>query len=126
MVSKILDEVYTRPITLDLLYRAKQELILRRDTHLDSLADKLKEERGNGRIDLLVKFREQVFAFELTCKLGMLLEEFFSGFYKGFCSFYRIFQIFNSLKSSSGVTAATLPSSISFSDCPIRFLKDWF
>jgi hypothetical protein len=45
MVSKILDDDYTRPITMDILFQAKQQLIQRRDTHLDSLVDKLKEER---------------------------------------------------------------------------------
>jgi len=45
MVSKILDDDYTRSITMDILFQAKQQLIQRRDTHLDSLVDKLKEER---------------------------------------------------------------------------------
>ncbi|MCB1823422.1 MAG: ATP-binding protein [Candidatus Competibacteraceae bacterium] len=34
-----------RPITADLVDEAKENLILRRDTHLDQLADKLQEER---------------------------------------------------------------------------------
>jgi len=33
------------PVTADLLVRAKENLILRRDTHLDQLVDKLREER---------------------------------------------------------------------------------
>jgi len=45
IVSKILVNDYTLPITLETVNRAKIELILRRDTHLDSLADKLREER---------------------------------------------------------------------------------
>ncbi|MCP4150874.1 MAG: AAA family ATPase [bacterium] len=45
MISKILEEDYKQPITMELVSRAKQELILRRDTHLDSLVDKLKEDR---------------------------------------------------------------------------------
>ena len=45
MISKILKDDFTRPLTMELVFRAKQELILRRDTHLDSLVDKLKEER---------------------------------------------------------------------------------
>ncbi|MCP5046743.1 MAG: hypothetical protein GY940_06200, partial [bacterium] len=45
MVSKILGVDYTRPITRELLSQAKQQLILRRDTHLDNLVDKLKKER---------------------------------------------------------------------------------
>jgi hypothetical protein len=35
----------TRPITSEMIYEAKENLILRRETHLDQLADKLKEER---------------------------------------------------------------------------------
>ena len=54
MVSKILREDYTRPITLELLSRAKKELILRRDTHLDSLVDKLREERVKRIVQAIV------------------------------------------------------------------------
>jgi hypothetical protein len=35
----------TKPITADVIQQAKEELILRRDTHLDQLADKLQEDR---------------------------------------------------------------------------------
>ncbi len=45
MVSKILLDDYSKAITLDIVKEAKRQLILRRDTHLDSLVDKLKEER---------------------------------------------------------------------------------
>jgi hypothetical protein len=34
-----------RPITVELIQQATEQLILRRDTHLDQLADKLREER---------------------------------------------------------------------------------
>ena len=54
MVSKILDDDYTRPITMDLLFQAKQQLILRRDTHLDSLLDKLKEERVKKIVQAII------------------------------------------------------------------------
>ncbi|MCP5051366.1 MAG: ATP-binding protein, partial [bacterium] len=54
MVSKILKENYTQPITPKLLSRAKQELILRRDTHLDSLVDKLKEERVKHIVQAII------------------------------------------------------------------------
>ncbi len=43
MVAKILKYDFSRPIDMELLSRAKNELILRRDTHLDSLADKLRK-----------------------------------------------------------------------------------
>ncbi|MCP4148722.1 MAG: ATP-binding protein [bacterium] len=45
MISKILKYDFSQKLTVDLLMQAKQQLILRRDTHLDSLVDKLKEEK---------------------------------------------------------------------------------
>jgi len=45
IVSEILKNDYSREITLDIAREAKDQLILRRDTHLDSLADKLREDR---------------------------------------------------------------------------------
>ncbi|MGE5343835.1 MAG: ATP-binding protein [Candidatus Omnitrophota bacterium] len=45
MVDEILDFDFSQPITLALLNQAKLELIQRRDTHLDSLVDKLRETR---------------------------------------------------------------------------------
>jgi hypothetical protein len=45
IVFKILGDDYTREITLDILWQAKNQLILRRDTHLDSLAERIKEKR---------------------------------------------------------------------------------
>jgi len=45
IVSEILKEDYSKEITLDIVQEAKNQLILRRDTHLDSLVDKLREDR---------------------------------------------------------------------------------
>lgn len=52
LVNALAREAVTRlepdpstPITLEILEEAKEALILRRDTHLDSLADRLREER---------------------------------------------------------------------------------
>jgi len=45
VVYKILKKDYSIPITVEHILQAKEELILRRDTHLDSLIDKLREER---------------------------------------------------------------------------------
>jgi hypothetical protein len=45
IVQRILDNDYSKPITEELVWQAKEALILRRDTHLDSLLDKLKEPR---------------------------------------------------------------------------------
>ncbi|MEP7340870.1 MAG: ATP-binding protein [Acidobacteriota bacterium] len=41
----------TKPITISVINQAKEELILRRDTHLDQLADKLQEPRVRGVIE---------------------------------------------------------------------------
>lgn len=45
LVSEILKNDFTQSITLAHVQHAKDELIQRRDTHLDSLIDKLREER---------------------------------------------------------------------------------
>lgn len=45
IVDRILKEDYNQKITLDLVDKAKEQLIKRRDTHLDSLADKLNDPR---------------------------------------------------------------------------------
>lgn len=41
----------TRPITSEMLARAKENLILRRETHLDQLADKLREPRVRSVVE---------------------------------------------------------------------------
>ncbi len=41
----------TKPITTEVIQQAKERLILRRDTHLDQLADKLSEARVRGVIE---------------------------------------------------------------------------
>jgi len=45
IIVEILKDDYSKKITLDIVNQAKENLILRRDTHLDSLMDKLKEDR---------------------------------------------------------------------------------
>ncbi len=45
IVNKILLNNTSKPITTEMVFTAKEQLILRRDTHLDSLIDKLAEER---------------------------------------------------------------------------------
>ncbi|MGE5343925.1 MAG: AAA-like domain-containing protein [Candidatus Omnitrophota bacterium] len=45
MIEEILNFDFSQPITPELLTEAKIQLIQRRDTHLDSLVDKLKEDR---------------------------------------------------------------------------------
>lgn len=54
IVTKILGNDFTQPITMELVSRAKLELILRRDTHLDSLVDKLKEDRVKHIVQAII------------------------------------------------------------------------
>ncbi|MCP5046581.1 MAG: AAA family ATPase [bacterium] len=54
IVSKILAYDFSRPISIDLLRAAKQRLVLRRDTHLDSLVDKLKEDRVKRIVQAII------------------------------------------------------------------------
>lgn len=54
IVAKLLKYDFSRTITMDLVWEAKQQLILRRDTHLDSLVDKLKEERVKRIVQAII------------------------------------------------------------------------
>ncbi len=54
MVTVNLKDDYSKKITPELLRRAKYDLILRRDTHLDSLVDKLKEQRVKRIVQAIV------------------------------------------------------------------------
>ncbi len=54
IVAKILQYDFSQKITSDLLIQAKQQLVLRRDTHLDSLVDKLKEERVKRIVQAII------------------------------------------------------------------------
>ncbi len=49
----------TRPVTIAVINQAKEELILRRDTHLDQLADKLREEQVRRVIEPLLAGEEE-------------------------------------------------------------------
>jgi hypothetical protein len=54
IVEKILKNDYSQKITLEMVTEAKKELILRRDTHLDCLIDKLREERVKKIIQAII------------------------------------------------------------------------
>ena len=54
IVTEILNDDYSKQITLDVVNEAKNQLILRRDTHLDSLADKLREERVKRVVQAII------------------------------------------------------------------------
>ena len=47
-------EAWDRPITADAIHTAQEQLILRRETHLDQLADKLQEERVQRVVEPLL------------------------------------------------------------------------
>lgn len=54
IVSKILKYDFSQAITMELLKQARQQLILRRDTHMDNLVDKLKEERVKRIVQAII------------------------------------------------------------------------
>jgi type II secretory pathway predicted ATPase ExeA len=51
VIVEMLQSDYTRPVTASLVYEAIQTIIIRRDTHIDSLLERLKEERVRSVIE---------------------------------------------------------------------------
>jgi len=58
IVIEILQNDTTQQITKDIVIQAKEDLIKRRDTHLDSLIDKLKEERVRTIVMAIINGQE--------------------------------------------------------------------
>ncbi|MCF8168234.1 MAG: ATP-binding protein [Rhodoferax sp.] len=58
IVQRILDNDSSQPVTKELVWEAKEVLIQRRDTHLDSLIDKLKEDRVRGIVNAIINGSE--------------------------------------------------------------------
>ncbi len=54
ITEKILERDTSKPITLEIVNQAKENLIMRRDIHLDSLIDKLMDSRIRPVIDALI------------------------------------------------------------------------
>jgi hypothetical protein len=54
IVSRMLDNDASQPVTEALVWQAKEALILRRDTHLDSLIDKLREDRVSSIVGAII------------------------------------------------------------------------
>ena len=54
IVEKILKNDYSQKISLEIVTEAKKELILRRDTHLDCLIDKLNEEKVKKIVQAII------------------------------------------------------------------------
>jgi hypothetical protein len=54
VIVEILQSDYTKPVTAKLVNKAVQTIILRRDTHIDSLLERLKEERVRKVIEPII------------------------------------------------------------------------
>jgi hypothetical protein len=70
----------SQPITLELMQRARDTLILRRDTHLDVLIDRLREKRVADIIDAIISGVEAPSPFPIedvkyACDLGLICEK---------------------------------------------------
>lgn len=61
----VLVEDRSRPITKDIIEQAKEILIKRRDTHIDSLLDKLREDRVTPIIDAIIEGKEEAVDFNM-------------------------------------------------------------
>lgn len=61
IVFKILGDDYSREITRETVSTAKHQLILRRDTHLDSLVEKLKEKRVKPIVQAIINGENLVY-----------------------------------------------------------------
>ena len=58
ILYKILSNDISKPVTTEVFLQAKENLILRRDTHLDSLIDKLQNERVRPIMDGLISGKD--------------------------------------------------------------------
>ena len=79
VIVKILQSDYTQPVTASLVYQAIQTIILRRDTHIDSLLERLKEDRVRKIIEPLVMGGDQPIDrlsddYQYVCDLGLIKE----------------------------------------------------
>ena len=64
MVMELLDGDYTRKITPDLVEQAVENIILRRDTHIDSLLERLKEERVRRVVEPIISGKKLDLEFD--------------------------------------------------------------
>lgn len=55
----------TQPITKEIIEKAKEQLIIRQDTHIDSLLDKLNEARVLGIVDAIISGKSEISTFDL-------------------------------------------------------------
>jgi hypothetical protein len=79
VIVEILQSDYTKPVTAELVDKAIQTIILRRDTHIDSLLERLKEERVRRVIEPVIigelsEIRIQSDDYRYTTDLGLIKE----------------------------------------------------
>jgi hypothetical protein len=76
VIVEILQSDYTQPVTAELVNRAIQNIILNRPTHIDSLLERLKEERVRRIIEPVILGEEFIPRdsddFLYTCDLGLI------------------------------------------------------
>jgi hypothetical protein len=76
VIVKMLQSDYTQPVTAGLVAKAVQTIILRRDTHIDSLLERLKEERVRKVIEPIIigesPFDRQSDDFQYVMDLGLI------------------------------------------------------
>ena len=80
IIVKILQSDYSKPVTRELVDEAIQTIILRRDTHIDSLLERLKEERVRKVIEpVIIGDRVQIDIFsddyQYVLDLGLIRNE---------------------------------------------------
>ncbi|GAP73471.1 hypothetical protein SAMD00024442_93_5 [Candidatus Symbiothrix dinenymphae] len=79
VIAEMLQSDYTKPVTAELVEQAIQTIILRRDTHIDSLLERLKEERVRRVMEPVIigeigKIRRQSDDYLYTKDLGLIRE----------------------------------------------------
>ncbi|MDR0815106.1 MAG: AAA-like domain-containing protein [Bacteroidales bacterium] len=77
VIEKMLQSDYTKPVTAGLVDKAIQTIILRRDTHIDSLLERLKEERVRRVMEPVItgeleKIDTQSDDYRYTTDLGLI------------------------------------------------------
>jgi hypothetical protein len=75
VIIEILQLDYTQPITADMVKQAIQTIILRRDTHIDSLLERLKEERVRKVVEAIITgdyVSPSSDDFHFTCDFGLI------------------------------------------------------
>jgi hypothetical protein len=75
VIVEMLQSDYTRPVTADMVEQAIQTIILRRDTHIDSLLERLKEDRVRKVVEAVIMgdyVSPSSDDFHFTCDLGLI------------------------------------------------------